>query len=107
MFSWAVYLLVMHFIDIYWIIMPTAEMSAGGVMGVLTSVLMTLGMIGLYLGGVLWFTRANQVRVIAVRDPRLPESLAFETFNGIVLWLCPNSLRPGRWSRDSQAELGW
>ncbi len=77
-FAWAVYLLVMHFVDIYWIIMPNAEMSAGGFLGVITSALMTLGMIGLYLGGVLWFTRVNQVRVIAVRDPRLPESLAFE-----------------------------
>ena len=58
--------------------MPEAGSSLGGVIGVITSLLLTLGMIGLYAGGVLWFTRANNVKVLAVRDPRLPESLAFE-----------------------------
>ncbi|MGV3485269.1 MAG: hypothetical protein ACO1RT_12690 [Planctomycetaceae bacterium] len=77
-FAWALYLLVMHFIDIYWIIMPEAASAMGGVMGVITSLLLTAGMIGLYAGGVLWYTRANNVKVLAVRDPRLPESLAFE-----------------------------
>jgi hypothetical protein len=77
-FAWSIYLLVMHFVDIYWIIMPEAGSSVGGVMGIVTSVLLTAGMIGLYFGGVLWFTQANNVKVIAVRDPRLPESLAFE-----------------------------
>ncbi len=77
-FGWSVYLLVMHFIDIYWIIMPEAESSVGGAMGIVTSLLLTAGMIGLYCGGVLWFTRTNNVKVLAVRDPRLPESLAFE-----------------------------
>lgn len=77
-FAWAFYLLVMHFFDVYWIVMPEAESAAGGLMGVVTSLLLTIGMIGLYTGGVLWFARANNVKVIAVRDPRLPESLAFE-----------------------------
>jgi len=76
--AWATYLLVMHFFDIYWIVMPEAESATGGVMGVLTSLLLTVGMIGLFLGGVLWFAQANNVKVIPVRDPRLPESLAFE-----------------------------
>ena len=77
-FGWAIYLLVMHFVDIYWIVMPEAGSSVGGAVGIVTSVLLTLGMIGLYFGGVLWFTRANHVKVLAVRDPRLPESLALE-----------------------------
>jgi len=77
-FAWAVYLLTMHFFDVYWIVMPEAESSTGGVMGIVISLLLMAGMIGLYLGGLLWFTRANNIRVIAVRDPRLPESLAFE-----------------------------
>ncbi len=75
---WAVYILVMHFIDIYWIVMPEAGSGLGSLVGIITSVLMTVGMVSLYLGGVLWFASANQVRVLAVRDPRLPESLAFE-----------------------------
>jgi hypothetical protein len=77
-FAWAVYLLVMHFLDIYWIVMPEAEAYSGGVSGLVTSVLLTAGMIGLYFGGVFWFAYANNVKVLAVRDPRLPESLAFE-----------------------------
>ncbi len=75
---WAVYLLTMHFFDIYWIIMPEADSSVGGFVGIVTSLLLTAGMIGLYFGGVLWFTRSNNLKVLAVRDPRLPESLAFE-----------------------------
>jgi hypothetical protein len=58
--------------------MPEAQASLGGVVGIATSLLLMFGMIGLYAGGVLWFTRANNVKVIAVRDPRLPESLVFE-----------------------------
>ncbi len=77
-FGWALYLLVMHFVDIYWIIMPEAGFNYGGVVGILTSLLLTAGMIGLYFGGVLWFAQANNLKVLAVRDPRLPESLAFE-----------------------------
>jgi len=40
--------------------------------------LITVGMVSLYIGGILWFVRFNQVKVLPVRDPRLPESLAFE-----------------------------
>jgi hypothetical protein len=53
-------------------------LTFGGAGGVVTSLLMGLGMVGLYLGGLLWFTSCKQVKVLAVRDPRLPESLAFE-----------------------------
>ncbi len=77
-FAWAIYLLLMHFIDIYWSVMPEVGPSLGGAGGVLATLLLTSGMIGLYAGGILWYTRVNQVRVLAVRDPRLPESLAFE-----------------------------
>jgi hypothetical protein len=77
-FAWAVYLLIVHFIDIYWIVMPETGNSLGGATGLLTSLLLAVGMVGLYVGGILWFTRVNDVKVLAVRDPRLPESLAFE-----------------------------
>jgi hypothetical protein len=77
-FAWAVYLLLVHFIDIYWIVMPEAGVKFGGATGVMTSLLITGGMIALYAGGILWFVRCNQVKILAVRDPRLPESLAFE-----------------------------
>ncbi|MFM2001020.1 MAG: hypothetical protein RI963_446 [Planctomycetota bacterium] len=77
-FAWAIYLLVIHFVEIYWIVMPQSSLTFGGAGGVVTSLLMGLGMVGLYLGGLLWFTSCKQVKVLAVRDPRLPESLAFE-----------------------------
>jgi hypothetical protein len=69
---------VIHFVEIYWIVMPQSSLTFGGAGGVVTSLLMGLGMVGLYLGGLLWFTSCKQVKVLAVRDPRLPESLAFE-----------------------------
>jgi apolipoprotein N-acyltransferase len=77
-FAWAIYLLVVHFVEIYWIVMPQSSLTFGGAGGVITSLLMGLGMVGLYLGGLLWFTSCKQVKVLAVRDPRLSESLAFE-----------------------------
>ncbi|TWU23862.1 hypothetical protein Pla52o_17850 [Novipirellula galeiformis] len=82
-FFWAVYILVMHYIDIYWMIMPEAHAGepgahavAGGFVGVAASLLCVLGMLGLITGLVLRV--ASQTRVVAVRDPRLGESIAFE-----------------------------
>jgi hypothetical protein len=82
-FGWAVYLLLMHFIDVYWMIMPearpigTAERaSMGGVVGVLSSLLCVAGMVALMVGLILRV--AQQTNLVAVRDPRLRESIAFE-----------------------------
>lgn len=77
-FAWSIYLLVVHFFDLYWIVMPQAGPTLGGASGILVTLLLTLGMFSLYIGGMLWFTRCKQVKILAVRDPRLPESLAFE-----------------------------
>ena len=74
--SWAAYILVVHFIDLYWIIMPEAGSGAGSTAGVIASVLCLVGMLAMMLGGV--FRLASSVRIMAVRDPRLGESLAFE-----------------------------
>lgn len=82
-FGWAVYLLFMHFIDVYWMIMPEVRQVAGsepafmgGVTGVLSSLLCLFGMLGLMTGLVLRV--AQQTKIVAVRDPRLRESIAFE-----------------------------
>jgi hypothetical protein len=77
-FFWSIFILVIHFIDIYWIVMPEAgpEVGLGGAGGVASSVLCGLGMLALMLG--LMLTVAGQTTVVAVRDPRLGESLAFE-----------------------------
>jgi len=81
--AWAAYVLVMHFIDIYWIVMPEARRlehgaipQAGGFLGVLATLLCVVGMVALVLGLVLKV--AGGTRLIPVRDPRLAESIAFE-----------------------------
>ncbi len=73
---WAAYLLVMHYIDLYWMIMPEAGQSVGGAAGLLASLLCVIGMTALIFGLVLRI--ADRTKVVAVRDPRLQESLAFE-----------------------------
>ncbi|MFG0262245.1 MAG: hypothetical protein ACF788_07630 [Novipirellula sp. JB048] len=80
---WAGYILVMHYIDIYWMIMPEAHAglpgshaAAGGVVGVLACLLCVFGMLALITGLVLRV--ASQTGVVPVRDPRLAESIAFE-----------------------------
>ena len=78
MFGWSIYLLVMHYVDLYWVVMPEVakEGTTGGALGLVCTLLCLLGTVGLYLGGVLKV--ASGVALIPVRDPRLPESLAFE-----------------------------
>ncbi|MEL6109998.1 MAG: hypothetical protein AAFU85_28635 [Planctomycetota bacterium] len=81
---WAAYILVMHFIDIYWVVMPEARIhdaahthpTVGGPLGVLSSLLCVAGMAALIVGLILKL--AHDTRLIPVRDPRLGESVAFE-----------------------------
>jgi len=81
-FAWAIYLLIVHFIDIYWIIMPesaadgTAHASTEGAIGISASLLCVVGMFLFMIGMVLRIAKQNAV--IAVHDPRLQESIAFE-----------------------------
>ncbi|MDB4759811.1 hypothetical protein OAG34_01210 [bacterium] len=77
--AWGAYLLIMHYVDVYFMIMPTVEDgNVGGVMGVVASILCVVGMAGLLSG--LCLGLAQQNKVVAVRDPRLGESVAFENF---------------------------
>ncbi|MDB4678780.1 hypothetical protein OAE79_00450 [Rhodopirellula sp.] len=80
-FSWAIYLLLLHFVDIYWMIMPEsaangAEASPEGVKGVLASILSVTGMFAFMIGVTLSIAKRN--RIIAFQDPRIRESIAFE-----------------------------
>ncbi len=75
--AWGAYLLIMHYVDVYFMIMPSVEEgNAGGVMGVAASIMCVVGMAGLLSG--LCLGIAQQNKVVAVRDPRLGESIAFE-----------------------------
>ncbi|TWU43445.1 hypothetical protein Q31b_24860 [Novipirellula aureliae] len=82
-FGWAVYILILHYVDIYWCVMPElftgadgAMQAVGGAIGIFASILMAVGMATLMLGMMLRV--AGQTRVAASRDPRFRESLAFE-----------------------------
>ena len=79
---WAVYILVMHFVDVFWMIMPeshsagTFDAPALTAPGIASAVLCTAGMLALMIGLVLRV--AQGTKIIAVRDPRLAQSIAFE-----------------------------
>ncbi|QDT06729.1 hypothetical protein K227x_51450 [Rubripirellula lacrimiformis] len=78
---WAAYVLVMHFFDLFWIIMPEAAVASElpysvQFVGVASAVMCALGMSALLTGLVLKV--ASGTKVVAVRDPRLAESMAFE-----------------------------
>lgn len=76
---WSAYLLIMHAVDIYWMIMPEAKTATGvgvNAMGAIGAVLCVIGMATLCVGCVL--TIAEQIKIIPVRDPRIRESIAFE-----------------------------
>lgn len=70
---WAVWILVFHYIDLYWVVMP--ELFATIPFG-LMEILTFIGM------GAIWFghsiVTATRNNLAPVKDPRLPEALAFE-----------------------------
>ena len=71
---WAVWLLCMHWVDMYWLIMPSlreGEPPLG-----LIDLTAWLGVGGLYLANFAYTAKGK--RLLPVRDPRLSESLAFE-----------------------------
>ena len=73
---WAVWLLVAHWIDLYWLVMPGLE--AEGLPPGAVDAACLAGIGGLYLAGVLW--TAGKVSLVPLGDPRLKESLAFRNF---------------------------
>ncbi len=72
---WAVWMLAMHWLDLYWLVMPRVE-GAGSVMGILTDVCLLAGIVCLYLAGAVRV--AGDRCLVPRKDPRLGESLAFE-----------------------------
>lgn len=80
MACWGIYILVMHYVDIYWVIMPEAGhdtyLVTGGVMGLASSLLCVAGMFSLFVGVMLRI--ASGIPLLAAKDPRLPQALNFE-----------------------------
>ena len=64
----------------YWLVMPTFH-NHGGHAGVhfhIADVTAVVGVLGLWVGVFAW--RLRQHALVPLRDPRMPESLAFENF---------------------------
>ena len=70
----AVWILVMHYVDMYWLIMPTHHPENPHFHWL--DITTVLGMVGVWYG--LWAWRLTRVAVLPVQDPLLPESLEFQ-----------------------------
>ena len=68
------WLLAMHFIDIYWLVMPTLHPE--GVRPSLLDIATLLAVGGTFVAAASWLMRRQAL--VPVRDPRIAESLAFE-----------------------------
>ena len=70
---WAVWILVIHYVDLYWLVYPDG--SADVPLGIV-DILCVIGVVGLFFG--VSARRARGVNLIPTGDPRLADSLAFE-----------------------------
>lgn len=73
---WALWMLVMHWLDLYWLIVPEFRHGAQGLGFALSDLAMLLVVGGLFCIGVARPLR--RTAALPARDPRLEESLAFE-----------------------------
>jgi hypothetical protein len=71
---WAAWLLVAHWIDLWWLVMPGLDAEAASLGAIDLGCLLGIG--GVYLAGLVW--TAGDRSLVPLRDPRLEESLAFE-----------------------------
>ncbi|MEX2358618.1 MAG: quinol:cytochrome C oxidoreductase, partial [Pirellulaceae bacterium] len=72
--AWGVWILVMHWIDIYWLVMP--QVSPEGLTFGLIDLCCLLGIGGFYISNLIWI--AADRPLVPVQDPWLSESLAFK-----------------------------
>ena len=72
----AVWQLVMHYVDLHWQIMP--NLHHHGAHPSLVDLFTVIGVGGIFLAAFAW--HVNKHSLIPIKDPRLPESLAFENF---------------------------
>ena len=69
----AIWLIGMHFLDLYWIIMPTVFKK--GVSFNFLDITLFLGMGGIYFS--VFFKSLSKINLIPIKDPRLDESVNF------------------------------
>jgi hypothetical protein len=70
----ALWLLFMHYLDLYWLVMP--NLQSHGLHPHWLDLTTFLALAGLHLAGLIWLM--NRPALIPVKDPRLAESLSFE-----------------------------
>ena len=70
----ALWMLFMHFVDIYWLVMPNfrKEEAMPGAIDLLTF----LAVGGFFVGTFAYLTTKSSL--VPLKDPRLPESVSFE-----------------------------
>lgn len=77
---WAIWILVFHFVDMVWIVMPEYAINLKDHPGRFTfglpEVAALVGIGGIFIGAVVWRLSAAPLR--PVRDPRLNEALVFQ-----------------------------
>jgi hypothetical protein len=71
---WACWQLVMIYLDMYWLVMPTTGAEAPPF--ALIDVACVVGILGVFIAGIAM--RAKNLNLMPTNDPRLPKSLAFE-----------------------------
>lgn len=77
------WIIAMHFVDLYWLIIPAysdpqVHHGPTHLNVLLVDVLALVGMLSIFFGGFLFVL--SRRKIVAVGDPRLTESLAFENF---------------------------
>lgn len=82
---WAAWMAVMHFVDMFWIVMPEATtdlddtaVNPGFGEGLLLALLCWIGVGCIWLSSLVWFAR--QGSLVPVQDPRLPEAISYEVY---------------------------
>lgn len=70
---WAVWLLVIEYVDLYWLVMPSIHPA---IEPSIVDILALVGAVGLFLGATA--LRAKDKNLVPTGDPRLADSLAFE-----------------------------
>jgi hypothetical protein len=71
---WAFWLLVIEYVDLYWLVMPT--LSPDEIPFHIVDLLTWIGVVGLFVGFAA--TRSKGLNLVPTKDPRLADSLAFE-----------------------------
>ncbi|HSR52180.1 MAG TPA: hypothetical protein VLV83_15225 [Acidobacteriota bacterium] len=78
----SVWLLLVHYIDLYWLVMPSRTTTVDGVAGALgfhphlLDLTCLIGVGGVFLGALAYLMR--RPKLVPMRDPRLAESLSYE-----------------------------